>query len=426
MSTHLFFLKQLITFRYLLHKPGGVAMKRDYTGFSVCRIVYALFVLNLLLFAKPGFSQEMTDLIRIKKHLQSRRVSSYDRSGDNHDNIQQIKPGEKRTLFQVKGAGIINHIWFTMGPEPDVLSRNDVILRMYWDGNDYPSVESPIGPFFGQGWNESYLFTSAPLAATPANGMGLVSYFAMPFSKGARIEIENQTDKNINTFYYYIDYVAMKKLPAHAGRFHAWYNRQLMTSADSIENEHWMFGPNKPNKTGAGNYIIADIKGRGHFAGVNYYVQSPTPYWYGEGDDMLFIDNDTLPAMNGTGTEDYFNTSWGAPQKPYATPYFGYARVNENMGFLGRTHIYRFNMADPVYFNKALKFTIDHGSNNVLTLDLASVAYWYQDKAARIPAIPGAAARRPLQLIGPVDIQRWRNEWRKNKGNDPGLWGDEQ
>lgn len=368
-------------------------------------------------------AQEMTDLTAIRHDVKTKRVSSYDQSGDNNDNIRIIRPGEKKTIFEVAGAGIINHIWITMGPAPDVLSRNDIIIRMYWDGNDYPSVEAPIGPFFGQGWNDSYLFTSAPLAATPTDGQGLVSYFAMPFAKGARIEIENQSDRDIHPFYFYVDYAEMKKLPAHTGRFHAWYNKQLVGPADGVENEHWMFGPGKPNKTGTNNYVIADIQGKGHFVGVNYYVNSPTPFWYGEGDDMIFIDGDTRPTLNGTGTEDYFNTSWGAPKVPYSTPYFGYAKVPE-VHFLGRTHIYRFNIQDPIYFDKSLKFTIEHGSMNVLTLDLASVAYWYQDKASRIPPIPDAKARKIMPAIGPVEIHRWRNEWRKNRGNDTLLWGN--
>jgi hypothetical protein len=94
------------------------------------------------------------------------------------------------------------------------------------------------------------------------------------------------------------------------------------------------------------------------------------------------------------------------------------------MGFLGRTHIYRFNIADPYYFDQSFRFTIEHGSMNVLTLDLASVAYWYQTEAARIPPIPNAEARKPKPMINIGDIHRWRNEWRKSRGNDPGLWGN--
>jgi hypothetical protein len=126
--------------------------------------------------------------------------------------------GETREIFNVNGAGHINHIWITIAPTPEDLPRNDIILRMYWDGNDFPSVESPIGPFFGQGWNESYPFSCLPLAVGPVEGRSLVSYFVMPFSKGARIEIENQTSKEIRAFYYYIDYVETENPPKKMGR----------------------------------------------------------------------------------------------------------------------------------------------------------------------------------------------------------------
>lgn len=361
-------------------------------------------------------------LSQIRQHVKSKRVSSYEKNGGNADSWQNIADGEKRTIFDVKGPGMITHIWFTIAPEPEKLSRNDIILRMYWDGNDYPSVESPIGPFFGQGWNEAYNFTSLPLAATPIQGRGLVCYFTMPFAKGARIEVENQTGAKINALYFYVDYVEMDKLPANAGRFHAWYNKQLAEAPEGgPENEHYMFGPDGKNILGERNYVVADIKGKGHFVGLNYYVHSPTPLWYGEGDDMIFIDGSKEPVLNGTGTEDYFNTAWG-PREVLAHPYFGYARVNNDIATLGRTHLFRFNITDPVYFDKSLKFTIEHGSNNCLTLDLASVAYWYQDEAARIPAIPNKEARKPKPFINAYDIHRWRNEWRKNNGNDPKLW----
>ena len=114
--------------------------------------------------------------------------------------------------------------------------------------------------------------------------------------------------------------------------------------------------------------------------GLNYYVQCPTPMWYGEGDDMWFIDGEKQASLIGTGTEDLFNTAW-CPKEPYQHIYFGYPRVNNDVGFLGRTHVYRFFIQDPVFFEKGLKATIEHGHNNCLTLDLATVAYWYQDKA---------------------------------------------
>jgi hypothetical protein len=372
---------------------------------------------------------ELNSIAKIHNNIQSKRISSYDRTGGNNDRLESIKPGEKKTIFEVKGAGMINHIWITIAPEPNKLSRNDIILRMYWDGNTYPSVESPIGPFFGQGWNEQYNFVSAPLYAAPGQGKAMVSYFVMPFSKGARIEIENQNDIPIDAFYYYVDYYQMDKLPADMGRFHAWYNHELTEADTKGENEWSTMGPQGNNTSGEKNYLFADIKGKGQFVGMNYYVQSPTPMWYGEGDDMIFIDGDKVPTLNGTGTEDCFNTSW-SPKEIYLTPYFGYPRVNTTdqsyeSGWMGRTHLYRFYINDPVYFDKSLKFTIEHGHNNCLTLDLASVAYWYLTEATAVPPIPNKLDRKPKSFNGPYQLQQWRNEWRKSKGNGSKLWGNE-
>ena len=168
-----------------------------------------------------GVASPMLELARLQTGAKSRRVSSYDTTGGNGDNLPNIAPGARRTLFDVKGAGIINHIWVTIAPPPPALSRHDVILRMYWDGETEPSVEAPIGDFFGQGWDESYPFAALPLAAGPREGRGMVSYFAMPFSNGARIEIENDSGRKIDAFYYYVDYTELAQLPADMGRFHA-------------------------------------------------------------------------------------------------------------------------------------------------------------------------------------------------------------
>jgi len=166
---------------------------------------------------------------------------------------------------------------------------------MYWGGNEFPSVESPSGSFCGQGWDESYDFASLPLAAGPRAGRALVSYFAMPFADGARIEIENQSGKVINYFYFYVDYYEVKKLPKDMGRFCAWYNHELTDALPEGENEWKILGEQGVNPIGENNYLFLNVKGKGHFVGVNYYVHSPTPMWYGEGDDMIFIDRDDKP-----------------------------------------------------------------------------------------------------------------------------------
>lgn len=387
--------------------------------------VLILFFNVFSICGQNNMTGEMYDLSKIKNGVKNRRVSSADTTGNNVDAMKDILPGEKRIVADIKGAGVINHIWMTIAPRPDQINRNDIILRMYWDGEEYPSVESPIGPFFGQGWNEQYHFISMPLCAGPLKGTGLVSYFAMPFEKGAKIEIENQTDKNIRSFYFYIDYLEMPELPEGMGRFHAWYNHELTDALPEGETESGLVGKMKENTTGKDNYVFVDTKGKGHFVGLNYYVHCPSPMWYGEGDDMWYIDNEEKASLLGTGTEDFFNTSW-CPKEQFCHPYYGYPRVNNDIGFLGRTHVYRFFINDPVFFETALKGTIEHGHNNNLTLDISTVAYWYLATASKLPASPTKEERQPKININLNDIHRWRHEWRMNFGNDSKLWGNEK
>lgn len=204
-------------------------------------------------------------------------------------------------------------------------------------------------------------------------------------------------------------------MPESYGRFHAWYNHEVMEAVTRSGQEK--------NITGEGNYMFADIKGKGQFVGVNYYINCPVTSWYGEGDEMVFIDRETIPSIVGTGTEDFFNTSW-CPKELFRHPYFGYPRVNEGPGFLGHTHVYRFFIDDPICFEKSCKFTIEHGDNNNLTLDLASVAYWYQQKASALPKSFTKEERQPKPMIGTKEINLWREEWRKNN-EGKALWGNE-
>jgi hypothetical protein len=390
------------------------------------RIVFfilAFFACSTLL-AQNGTS-EMNSLSQIKKGVKTKRVGSYDRTGGNGDCLKNIADGQKKVIMDVKGAGVINRIWITIAPEAAKLSRNDIIIRMYWDGNTYPSVESPIGPFFGNGWNETYNFITTPLSVSPGWGKSYVSYFSMPFASGAKIEIENQAGAPIESFYFNIDYTEMAALPQDAGRFHAWYNHELTEALPDGENEWGTLGEQGVNLTGKDNYLFADIKGKGHFVGVNYYVNCPTPMWYGEGDEMVFLDGEELPSIVGTGTEDFFNTSW-CPKELFQHPYYGYPRVNNETGWLGHTHVYRFFITDPVYFDKSCRFTIEHGHNNNLTLDLASVAYWYQDKASPLSRSFTKEERVHQPIIGPSEIHKWRDAWRVDHGKKRQLWGNEK
>jgi hypothetical protein len=361
----------------------------------------------------------------------SKRISSYDRSGGNHDSIV-IPAGETIELAAMGGAGIVKHIWVTLSSEDD-LARRNLVLRMYWDGQEHPSVESPIGDFFGQGWGMKYNWMSLPLAATPKEGNAMVCYFPMPYGDGARITIENQSAVTCNHFYYYVDYEEHASIPADQGRFHAQY-RQELTSPESDfgdrENEWAVLGEFSKNPSDQFNYEFCSPTGTGHYVGVNYYINCPTPIWYGEGDDMFLVDGEDWPgSLHGTGTEDYFNQSW-CPDEHYLHPYFGTARApgrlndSPRFGWLGRTHVYRFHLEDPVRFKKSLRASIEHGHANCLTLDLASVAYWYQTlPSAPFPELPSAEERKPRPEIGVVDVHRWRDCWRSHR--EGGRWGNE-
>lgn len=376
----------------------------------------------------------LANICQIQTDVRSKRISSYARDGGNSD-YHPIEPGQTLVLADIEGAGIVKHIWITISSQ-DPLFRKNLILRMYWDGQEHPSVEAPIGDFFGQGWGKKYLFNSLPLAAAPKGGNALVCYFPMPFAKGARITVENQSEHRTGAFYYYVDYEEHASIPDDMGRFHAWYNQEYTAPESDFgdrENEWAILGPTPKNPTDKNNYLFCEVDGAGHFVGVNYYVHCPSPVWYGEGDDMFLVDGEPWPgSAHGTGTEDYFNQSW-SPDEIYMHPYFGtpYApgRIGNDdqlYGWIGQTHCYRFHLEDPIRFTKSLRASIEHGHANVLTLEMASVAYWYQTMPSKpFPALPSAEERKPRDIIRPADIHAWRDAWRREQGGGR-LWGNEK
>ncbi|MBB6733438.1 glycoside hydrolase family 172 protein [Cohnella zeiphila] len=368
----------------------------------------------------------LNDIYKIKDGIRTKRISSYDRTGGNQDCVT-IQAGETAVLADIPGAGIIKHIWITVNTLDKMIRRN-AVLRMYWDGETEPSVEAPLGDFFGQGWSEEYHYISLPLAAAPSEGKALNCYFPMPFGTGARITLQNESDEPIRSFYYYIDYEEHREVPASMGRFHAWWNRELTeVHPEAGETEWSVVAQEGKNPSDKNNYLFADIEGKGHFVGVNYFVENPGPMWYGEGDDMWLVDGEDWPgSLHGTGTEDFFNSSW-CPNEVYLHPYFGYARVPDKPGWMGRTHCYRFMLEDPVYFEKSLRASIEHGHDNNLTLDLCTVSYWYQMEPHKVfPAFPSKEKRQNMPEITMRDVHLWRHEWRQALGGGTRLWGNER
>ena len=366
--------------------------------------------------------------------VKSRRVSSFDRNGGNGD-CRGVSPGETFTIAEIEGAGIIRHIWMTHTHDHDPMTRRNLILRMYWDGEENPSVEAPLGDFFGNGFGAYYNFMSLPLACAPRGGQSLVSYFPMPFEKGARITLENDGDGH-STFFYYIDYEEYDTLPEEMGRFHAFFNREFTQSPWEIGENEWACLSQEAygkmlNKGDEENYMFADIEGKGHFVGVNYYIENPQPMWYGEGDDMFRIDGEDWPfSLHGTGTEDFFNTAW-CPDEVYMHPYFGLAKIPwQVFGWLGRTHCYRFLLDDPIYFEKSLYASIEHGHANCLAQDISTVSYWYQTEPHKpYKPLPDKAGRNVRPETEYADVTRWRDAWireMRSLGVKGPLWGKEQ
>ncbi len=308
-----------------------------------------------------------------------RRASSYDRTGGNRDWIV-VPSKDKVVLAEIEGAGQINHIWITIMTEEAWFLRK-LVFRAYWDNEKMPSIEVPIGDFFGIGHGIHHNYISAPLQMSPEDGKAFNSWWPMPYGNGARISIENQGEKECERFYFYIDYEVWDKPRDDLGRFHATWHRQNPTDGISdreMDNREYIF--QGKNLDGIGNYIILEAEGKGHYVGCNMNIQNLRETeefnWYGEGDDMIYIDGEEKPSIIGTGTEDYYGMSW-CPSQEYCAPYHGLPLPGgPNWG--GKITWYRYHIVDPVYFQNAIKVTIEHGHANRRNDDYSSTAYWYQ------------------------------------------------
>ncbi|GGF96248.1 glycoside hydrolase family 172 protein [Paenibacillus abyssi] len=368
--------------------------------------------------------------LSLRKQGKSRRVSSWDKTGRNKDNIT-IKSGETAVIADIKGPGIIKHIWTTIAINEQYSFRK-VMLKMYWDGETEPSVESPIGDFFGVGHGVASHYVSLPLNMITTQGVvenkaAMNCFFEMPFAKEARIEITNDCEQDL-IMYFYIDYLETP-VPAESFYFHAHWRREITIGTMdllSLKPEHdgqgnpWHSEDKVnavPNLDGKENYVILDAVGEGHYVGCNLSVDHINPIpgfvWPGEGDDMFFIDGETWPpTLHGTGTEDYFCAAWGYPSGKYDGPFHGISLAAPLRGYgeawrdrniipfhdcSGKWTTYRFHITDPILFEKSLLFSIEHGHANCQSNDYSSVAYWYQREPHKaFPEILPVQQRLPL------------------------------
>ena len=331
-------------------------------------------------------------LPKLRSH-KKRRVSSYDRTGGNKDYIV-VPAGETAVLVEMEGAGKVNHIWVTIRSKEEWYLRK-LVLRAYWDGEEEPSVEAPIGDFFGIGHGMHHNYVSAPMQMSPEDGKAFNSWWPMPYGDGARITLENQGDMECEAFYYYVDYEEREKPGEGLGRFHATWHRENPTegiSDEGMDNREWLFQGENPS--GEGNYVLLEAEGKGHYVGCNVNVhnlrETEEFNWYGEGDDMIFIDGEEEPSIIGTGTEDYYGMSW-CPTQEYCAPYHGLP-LPGGKNWSGKVTWYRYHILDPVYFEKSIRVTIEHGHANHRSDDYCSTAYWYQ-----------AEPHKPLRPLPPVE-----------------------
>ena len=299
--------------------------------------------------------------------------------------IGWLEPGDTVTLAEIKGCGIIRHIWCTVTDktsDAECFVLRDLILRIYWDDEMIPSVESPLGDFFCCGFAQWCQINSYPIAVNPSRGFNC--YFPMPFHKKAKITLENQHSEAIPAFYYQIDYCLYDQLPDNTFYFHAQWHRE------------------NPTVKGKDYAILDHVQGKGYYVGTYLAISALERYWYGEGEVKFYIDGDTdYPTICGTGEEDYFGGAWSfasqqdhhTVEHTYCTPFLGYPFYSTHDMLIQNPFLaedcppmrgfYRWHIPDPVYFESDLKVTIQQLGSCPRGLferqdDISSVAYWYQ------------------------------------------------
>ncbi len=328
------------------------------------------------------------------RDCKARRSSSWDRSGGNNDAVP-VEPGKSAVVLEASGSGVVTHLWFTINSS-DPMHLKNLVLRAWWDGEATPSVEAPIGDFFGLGLGEYFVYQSELLAV--ASIKALNAYFKMPFATSARMTVTNEGRIRTDSLYFAVDYVTLPQLPEGLGRFHAQYRQAAPCKGEINDwtNEYTPAVNDRKNLSGEGNYVFLEATGRGHFLGVTHSVLQNQDGWFGEGDDMIFIDGDAAPTINGTGTEDYYNGAWSFGDQPFAYQHNGVPFIANPSRIGGRYCLYRWHTESPLAFDKSIRVTMEHGHANHRSDNFYTTAYWYQaEPHAAFPALPEPVDRVP-------------------------------
>jgi hypothetical protein len=294
----------------------------------------------------------------------NRRISSNEQPAWNDANMDMtiLPPGKALEMPLLQGPGVITHIWMT-SHAGRVDELNALSLRVYWDGAKEAAIATPLGEFFAVGQGTPAPVESVPVQVSPTGALSC--YWRMPFAKSARIVVRNDNPNRTTGLYWQVDYVELDSLAEDTPRLCARYRQEY------------------PAVMGR-DYVVADLEGRGSYVGTVICVTEAQDGWWGEGDDFFYIDGESVPSLQGTGSEDYFNDAWGFRVR--TSHWFGQPRwQGEYAGDSGVA--YRWHVLDPVGFTKSLKVAFEHKGNCDNEIDgffierpdfISSVAFWYQ------------------------------------------------
>jgi len=348
------------------------------------RVSLAVALAASALAAQPVVAQSLDDLPRLK-NFSAHRVSSDNHFIGSNDDSKRIFPGETFVMADLKGPGVVNHIWITVADNEFAWPRL-VRLRVYYDGKKTPSVDVPMGDFFGVGHGYERDLDSMPIRVS-SWGRARNSYWQMPFRQSCKITIADEGDRPVTMFYYHVDWQKHPTLAPDVAYFHAYYRQE------------------RPAQAGK-NYEFVHINGTGHYVGTVLNVVQARVGWFGEGDDLFYVDGAKHPQIAGTGTEDYFNEAWGL--RTSFSPWYG-TPVAEGERVGARLTGYRWHVPDPIPFTKSLWAGIEHAGwtyNDDGSLRsgfeeradyFSSVAFWYQKGVnEELAEGPYGQARLPL------------------------------
>ncbi len=364
-----------------------------------------LFVSGLALAQSPlSDGADSLALARLKNYSAA-RVSSGNKYVASNDDSKRIMPGETLVMADLKGAGAITHIWLTVADNEFGWPRL-LRLRVYYDGYKTPSVDAPLGDFFGVGHGSERNLNSI-MVHDSSFGRARNSYWPMPYRKSCRITVTNEGNRLVPMFYYHVDYRKYASLPADIGYFHAYYRQE------------------RPARKGH-NYEFLDIKGTGHYVGTVMSVVQTQVSWFGEGDDLFYIDGAPKPQILGTGSEDYFNDAWGLRDSD--GPWTG-TPIAEGERLGSRLTGYRWHVPDPVPFKKSLWAGIEHSgwtANPDGTVRsgfeerpdfFSSVAFWYQQGVNQdLPEPPYGYDRLPFGNATQLEVPTLIKDVTSEKG----------